>query len=172
MLCRAPPHHMKQVHTRLERTHHAGRGLVEHPARNVIQQMTFELKVDVEINLRRVPDRTERPRVCQVLERPVDGVNEHLSRSIQRDVTRETFLEWAEPDDEFGDDLSLVLAVQTRTAAPWNERGIIFHICHDCEKLVGAVLERRPLLVMWHVTHLPLSTSPAMHRLARTDAPL
>ena len=34
------------MHARtLERTHHAGRGLVEHPARDVIEQMTFELKV-------------------------------------------------------------------------------------------------------------------------------
>jgi hypothetical protein len=40
MLRRMPPHHMKQVHARLEGIHHSGRGLVEHPARNVIKQMT------------------------------------------------------------------------------------------------------------------------------------
>jgi len=158
MLRRMPPHRMKQVHARLERTHHSRRGLVEHPGRNVIKEMTFELKVDDKINLCRVSDRNERPRVCQVLQRPIDGVHEHLSRSIQRDLACETFLEWAEPDDEFSDDLSLVLALETCPAAPGNERGIILHVCDDCEKLVGTIMERRPLLMMWHVTHLPLSS--------------
>jgi hypothetical protein len=148
---RSPPHHMNQVNARLERTHHAGRGFVEHPRRHVIKQMTFELKVDDEINLCRVCERIERPSVCEVLQRPIDGVHEHLSRSIQRDLACETFLEWAEPDDEFGDDLSFVLAVETCTATPGNERGILLHVRHDREKLIGAIMECRPLLVMWHV---------------------
>ena len=101
MMHRMPPHHMKQVHARLEGTHHSGRGLVEHPGCNVIKQMTFELKVDDKIDLCRVSDvcrvadRTERPRVCQVLQRPIDGVHEHLSRSIQRDTVVRRWTGWA-----------------------------------------------------------------------------
>ena len=49
----APPHHVHQVHARRERTHHAGRGLMEHPVGNMIKQMTFELKVDDEVNVGR-----------------------------------------------------------------------------------------------------------------------
>jgi hypothetical protein len=56
MLHRTPPHHMKQVHARLVRTYHAGCGLVEHPARYVIKQMTFELKGDDKIQLCHVSD--------------------------------------------------------------------------------------------------------------------
>jgi hypothetical protein len=133
---------------------------MEHAARDMIEQMTFELKVDDKINLCGVPDRNECPSVREILQRSVDGMHEHLSRSIQRDFTRETFLEWAEPDDQFGDHLSLVFAEETRTAAPRNERGIILYVRHDSEKLVGAIMERRPLLVMRHVTHLQLSDLP------------
>ena len=65
-------------------------------------------------------------------------MHEHLPRPIQRDLARETFLEWAEAHDEFGDDLALVLVEETCTATPGTERGIIFHVRHDREKLVGA----------------------------------
>ncbi len=140
MLRRTPLHHMEQVHARLESTHHAGRGLMKHPARNVIKQMTFELKVDDKINPCRVSDRNERPRVCQVFQWSVDSVNQHLSRSVQRDLTRKAFLEWAEPNDEFGNDLAPVLAKETRAAAPGYERRVILHVGHDCEKFVGAVM--------------------------------
>jgi hypothetical protein len=40
MLRRTPSHDTKQVHARLECNH---RGLVEHPARNVIEQMPSDL---------------------------------------------------------------------------------------------------------------------------------
>ena len=83
MLRRAPPHHMQQMYARLERTHHAGRGLVEHPARNVIKQMTFELKVDDKIDLCGIAYRNERPPVCQMLQRSIDGRGEHLSPLIE-----------------------------------------------------------------------------------------
>jgi hypothetical protein len=125
---------------------------VEHPARNVIEQMTFELKINDEINLCRVTDRAERPRICQVLERPIDGLHEHLFWSVEGDLARETFLERAEPDDKFGDDLALVLAPEMRTAAPGNERGIILYVSNDREQLLGVIMERRPFLMMRHVT--------------------
>jgi hypothetical protein len=160
------------VDARLERTHHAGRGLVKHSGRDVIEQMTFELKVDVKINQCRVSVRCERPPVRQVLQRPIDCVHQHLSRSIQRYLARETFLEWAEPDDELGDDLSIVLAAEARTAAPGDERGIILHVRDDREKLLGGIMERRPFLVTWHVTHLPLSNSSALLGPTSTKATL
>src|SRR5271157_4284087 len=166
MLRRMPPHHMEQVHARLERTHHASYGLVEHPIGNMIKQMTLELKVDDEVNVSLVPNRRERPRVCQVLQRPFDGAHQHLSRSVQRDLARETFLEWTEADDEVGDDLSLVLAVDTRAAAPGDEQGIVLHVSHDREKLVGTIGERRLLLETRHVTPPALYATPATHRTA------
>jgi hypothetical protein len=45
------PHQMHQVHARLECTHHAGRGFLEHLVGNMIKQMTFELEVYDEVNM-------------------------------------------------------------------------------------------------------------------------
>jgi hypothetical protein len=87
-----------------------------------------------------------------VLERPIDGLHEHLFWSVESDLARETFLERAEPDDKFGDDLALVLAPETCTAAPGNERGIILYVSNDREQLLGVIMERRPFLMMRHVT--------------------
>src|SRR5215469_7255528 len=121
----------------------------------MIQQMALELKVDGEINLGPVPDRRECPRVDQVLERSFDGVHRNLSRAVQRNLTGETFLEWTEPDDEVGDDLPLVLAVDMSAAAPGHEQGIVLHIRNDLKELVGTIGERRPFLVTRHVTPAP-----------------
>src|SRR5271166_5266603 len=170
MLRRMPPHHMEQVHARLERTHHASYGLVEHPIGNMIKQMTLELKVDDEVNVSLVPNRRERPRVRQVVQRPFEGAHQHLSRSVQHDLAREAFLKWTEPDDEVGDDLSLVLAVDTRAAAPGDEQGIVLHVSHDREKLVGTIGERRLLLVTRHVTPPPFCAMPTTHRTAGANA--
>lgn len=41
MLRRVPSHQMEQVSARLERTHHAGHGFMEHPIGNMIKQMTL-----------------------------------------------------------------------------------------------------------------------------------
>jgi hypothetical protein len=48
----------------------------------------------------------------------------------------EAFLEWTGPDDEVGDDLMMVVAMNVRAAAPGHEQGIILHVRHDREKSV------------------------------------
>ena len=63
----------------------------------------------------------------------------------------EVFLERPEPDLEFGDDLLRTLAADPRAEASGREEGIVLHVHHDREKLVGRVSERLLLLVMRHV---------------------
>ena len=60
---RMPPHKVDQVHARRERTHHASCRFVEHPIRDMIEQMAFELKIDYEIDVSLVPNRRESPGV-------------------------------------------------------------------------------------------------------------
>src|SRR5271166_942014 len=152
MLRCTPPHHMDQVNARLECAHHPSCGLVEHPSGDMIKQMTLELKVNEEVYVCLVIGLRECPRVRQVLQRPsFDGAHQHLSRSIQRNLTGKTFLEWTEPDDEVGQDLALVCAVDTCAAAPGDEQGIVLYVRNDSEELIGTVSERRLLLVMRHV---------------------
>ena len=133
MLRGAPPHHMDQVHARLERTHHPGCRLVEHPIGNMIEQMALELKVDDEVDVGLVANRRERPCVGQMLQRTFDGAHQHLPRPVQRDLAGEAFLEWTEPDDEVGDYLALIPAMNTCAAAPRHEQGIILHVRHGCK---------------------------------------
>jgi hypothetical protein len=151
------PHQVDQVHSRRERTHHASCRFMKHPIRNMIKQMTFELKVDYEIDVSLVPNRRESPCICQMLQRPVDGAHQHLSRSLQSNLAREAFLEWSESDDEVGDDLSLILAVDMDAAAPGDKQGIVLHVGDDREKLVGTIGERRLLFMTRHVTPLPFA---------------
>jgi hypothetical protein len=87
-----------------------------------------------------------------MLQRPFDAAHTYLSRSVQRDLAREAFLERTEPDDEVSDDLLLVLAEDMRAAAPGDEQGIVLHVRHDCEKLVGTIGKRRLFLVTRHIT--------------------
>jgi len=94
---------------------------MEHPIGNMIKQMALELKVNDQVNAGLFPGRSEGPDICQVLQRPLDGANKDLSGSVQRDLARETFLEWTETDDELGDDLALILALDSRPAAPGDE---------------------------------------------------
>ena len=68
-------HHVKQVHASLERTHHTGCGLMEHPVDNMIKQMALELKVDYEVDVSLVPNRCECPGVGQMLQRSFDGAD-------------------------------------------------------------------------------------------------
>ncbi|HME27083.1 MAG TPA: hypothetical protein VKI44_38145 [Acetobacteraceae bacterium] len=157
---------MDQVNARLERAHHPRCSLVEHPNGDVIKQMTLELKVYDEVNVGSVPDRRECPRVRQVLERPFDGAHVHLSRSVQGHLTGETLLEWTEPDDEVGDNLVRVRAVDSRAAAPGNEQGIRLHVRNDAEKLIGTIGERCLLLVTRH------SGSPTVSASLVTNRPL
>jgi len=154
-MVRMPLHQVDQVHARLERTHHASCRLVEHPIGNMIEQMTFELKVDHEVDNRLILNRRERPGVDQVLQRPLDGAHQHLSRSVQRDLAPETFLEWSKSDDKVGDDLSLILVEDTCAAAPRDEQWIVLYVCDDREKLVGTIGELRLLLMTRHVTPFP-----------------
>src|SRR5580692_1238294 len=130
MLHTMPAHHVEQMHARLERTHHARCRFMEHPIGNMIEQMTFELEIDDEINASLIAYRCESPSVCQVLQRPLDGAHKHLPWPVQGDLAREAFLEWAEPDDKVGDDLSPVLLADTCATAPRHERGIVLHVCH------------------------------------------
>ena len=51
MLYLVPLHHVEQVHAKLERTHHARCGLVEHTICNMIKKMTLELKINDEIDM-------------------------------------------------------------------------------------------------------------------------
>jgi hypothetical protein len=158
MLRRMAPHQVDQAHARRERTHHASCSFMEHPIRNMIKQVTFELKVDYEIDVSLVRNRRESPCICQVLQRSLDGAHQHLPWSFQGDLAREAFLEWSESDDEIGYDLSLILAVDTRAAAPGDEQGIVLHVGDDREKLVGTKSKRRLLFMTWHVTPPPLCT--------------
>jgi hypothetical protein len=130
---------------------------MEHPIGDMIQQMTFELKVDYEIDVGLVASRRESPRICQVLQRALDGTHQHLPWSLQGDLAREAFLEWSESDDEVGYDLSLILAVDTRAAAPGDEQGIVLHVGDDREKLVGTIGKRRLLFMARHFTPLPFA---------------
>ena len=115
-------HPMDEMHARFEGAHHACRGLVEHGVGRVIEEVALELEVDNEVHLGPVAYWRERPRVRQVLQRsPFHSVYPHLSRSIQLDLTRKAFLEWAEPDLEVGDDFLRILAVDTHAAAPGHE---------------------------------------------------
>ena len=152
MLSGPPSHHVEQVHPRLERTHHASCGLLEHAVGNVTKQMGFEFKIDDKIDVSLVPERRKCPCVCQVLEwSPFHGPHSYLSWSVQRDVAREAFLEWTKPDDEFGEDLSIILAADMCAVAPGNEQWVMLYVSYDCEKLVGSVGERRLLLMTRHV---------------------
>jgi hypothetical protein len=136
----------------------------------MVKQMTLELKVDAEVNVSLVSNRREHPSVCQVLKRPFDGTHQQLSRSVQRDLARETLLERTKADDEVGDDLSLVLAMDTRAAAPGHEQRIVLHVRHDREKLVSAIAERSLFLVTRHIT-LPHSCAvPAKYPTVGTNA--
>jgi hypothetical protein len=80
----------------------------------MIKQMTLELKTDDEVNVSLVSNWREGPCVCQMLQRAFGGAHQHLSRPVQRDLAREAFLEWTEPDDEVGDYLALILGDRTR----------------------------------------------------------
>jgi hypothetical protein len=76
MLLGTAPHHVEQMDARLERTHHTRCGLMEHTIGDMIEHMVLELKVDDEVNMRRVVHCRERPRVCQMFQRPFDGAHE------------------------------------------------------------------------------------------------
>ena len=69
-----------------------------------------------------------------MLQRSFDGAHTHLSRSVQCHFAGKAFLEWAESDDELGNDLSRVLVMNPRAAAPGDEQGIVFDVRHDVEK--------------------------------------
>src|SRR6266481_2644857 len=87
-----------------------------------------------------------------MFQRTFDGTHQYVSRPVQADVACETFSERTEANDEVGNDLSVVLASNMRTAAPWNKRGIILHVRYDGEKLVGTIGKNRLLFMARHVT--------------------
>ena len=57
-------HHMDKVCPCLERTHHAGRRLVEHVVGHMIEEVGFELEVDNEIHESAAVYRRKCPCVC------------------------------------------------------------------------------------------------------------
>ena len=92
MLGRPQLHHVKQMNTRLECTHHAGCGLVKHSVGHVVQQVLLELKINHEVDEGVAPDWRECPRIGEMFQRSLDGVHQELSRPIQRDLACEALL--------------------------------------------------------------------------------
>jgi hypothetical protein len=122
MLPLALRHQMYQMRARFEGVHHASGRLVEHGVGHMIEEMALELEVDDEVHMSLVACWRKRPRICQVLERPpFRCAHQDLPRSIQLNVARKAFPEWAEPDLEFSDDFLRTFAVDTRASAPGHE---------------------------------------------------
>ena len=83
----------------------------------MIEEVALELEFDNEVHMSPLARWRERPRVRQVLQRSsLSSAHQHLPRSIQRDLARKAFPEWAEPDLEVSDDFPLILSVDTRAA--------------------------------------------------------
>src|ERR1700693_4300895 len=122
VLRRAPLHHVKQMNPRLECAHHAGCGLVKHSVCHVVQQVLLELKINHEVDAGVAPDWRECPRIGEMLQRPLGGTHQKLSRPLQRNLAREALLEKAEADDEVSNDFSWVLAMDPHAGAPGHER--------------------------------------------------
>jgi len=147
-----PVHRMEQMHARLECAHHASSGLLEHAVGNVIEQVAFEFKVDAEVDMRPVTNSRECPAIGEMLERPVDTVDQNLSGPVQRNMTDKAFLKRTKANGEVSDYLVLARAPDSRTGAPGDEAGIIGDISHDFEKLVGSIGECRLLRMSRHIT--------------------
>jgi hypothetical protein len=126
-------HHVKQMNTRLECAYHAGRGLVKHSVGHVVQQVLLELKINHKVDAGVAADWRECPRIGEMLQRPLGGVHQKLSRPIQRDLACEAFLERTEADDEVGNDFFWVFAMDFRAGAPRHERRVIAHVRHNRE---------------------------------------
>src|ERR1700712_5472241 len=112
-------HKMNKMCACFKRTHHFCRCLAEHAVGQMIEEVALELEVYDEVHVSPGPRWCERPRVCQVLQRPsFSSSHQHLPRSVQRDLAREAFPKWTKPDFKVGDDFLRILAVDSCAAAP------------------------------------------------------
>src|SRR5882724_3399329 len=87
-----------------------------------------------------------------MFQRTFDGAHQYVSRSVQRHVACETLLERTEANDEVSNDLSVVFALNMRTAAPGNKRGIILYGCHDSDEIVCTIGKGGLFPVTRHLT--------------------
>jgi hypothetical protein len=88
----------------------------------MIEEVALELEVYDEVYTSSRPRWYERPRVCQVLQRPSFSRSyQHLPWSVQRDLACEAFPEWTKPDLKVGDDFVRILVVDSCAAAPGYE---------------------------------------------------
>src|SRR5690348_12555286 len=123
---------------------------MKHAVRHVVEQVTFELEVDDEIDLGLLAERREGPGICQVLQWSLDGADYDLTRSIQGYLAGKALLKNTESNIELGDDLTRLIAANTGATAPRDEQRVLLHIRDHQEKLIGRISERLLLLVPWH----------------------
>src|SRR5215469_17375468 len=126
----------------------------------MVEEVTFEYEVDHEVHVSPVAHWRKSPRVHEVLQRPsFDGVNLHLSRSIECDFTSKTFPEWAEPDLKVSNDFMLILTANARATTPRYEGRIFLHVRHDQKKLVCRIGKCLLFLMTWHIASFLVQAS-------------